>query len=145
MSKPNETLDVPSPGQMPPSSAFFLPPSSSDLLNRLQSFLPKLKLANEQLAAQEPPAEGSEEVVVLEEVSDSDSDNDSDSSSEDDSSEEEEEEESEDDAAPLDRLRDIAARPIITRRRLAGKPGVLVGGVGIVEVEDKVGEAKMEE
>ncbi|KAL8290119.1 hypothetical protein RQP46_003058 [Phenoliferia psychrophenolica] len=136
-----ETLDVPEPGSVPPSSAFFLPPPTSDLMDRLQAFLPKLKSANEELAKQERPAD-EEESVVLEEVSSSEDDSDdSDDSSDDDSSDEDagEGDESEDGGqAPLDRLRDIAARPKITRRRLAGQPG-LVGGAGIVEVEPVAG------
>ena len=82
---------------------------------------------------------------MLEEMSSSEEESDSGDESDDDSSEEEEEAEGE--GAPanedgaLDRLRDIAARPKITRRRLAGQPG-LAGGVGIVEVDE---ERKMEE
>lgn len=77
---------------------------------------------------------------MLEEVSDSDSDNDS-SSSDEESSDDDEDDSDEAEERGLDRLRDIAARPKITNKRLAGQPG-LVGGVGIVEVEET---PKMEE
>lgn len=141
---PNETLEVPAPGAGP-SHSFVLPPRS-DLMDRLQAFLPKIKSANEALAAQERPVD-EEEVVVLEEISSSEDDSEDDSdedSSDDDAQVDGSEEEDGDQEMPLDRLMDIAARPKITRRKLAGQPG-LVGGVGIVEVDAKDAEGSMEE
>lgn len=88
-SKPaKERLDVPT--LPPPSSRFVLPPPPSDLLNRLQAFLPQIRDANallEQQQAAQPEGTQIEEPVVMEELSDS-------SSSDDDDDDEEEEEES---------------------------------------------------
>ena len=85
-SKPaNERLDVPT--LPPPSSRFVLPPPPSDLLNRLQAFLPQIRDANallEQQQAAQPEGTQIEEPVVMEELSDS-------SSSDDDDDDEEEE------------------------------------------------------
>lgn len=78
--RPTERLDVPT---LPaPSSRFVLPPPPSDLLNRLQAFLPQIRDANAQLEMR-PDGEEVEEPVVMEELSeDSDSSDDDDSSSE---------------------------------------------------------------
>ncbi|GAA5839317.1 hypothetical protein JCM3766R1_004798 [Sporobolomyces carnicolor] len=133
---PNERLDVP---VLPPSgSRFVLPPPPSDLLNRLQAFLPQIKSANEQLEQQGVGQDGQdavEEAVVMEELS-SDSDDDSDSS--DSSSDDDDEDEDDDDAdqakedtndeeagevaveaqGTLDRLMDINSRPKVVKKNL---------------------------
>lgn len=86
----NERLDVPT--LPPPSSRFVLPPPPSDLLNRLQAFLPQIRDANailEQQQATQPEGAAVEEPVVMEELSDSSSDS---SESSDDSSDEDNEE-----------------------------------------------------
>ncbi|GAA6058826.1 hypothetical protein JCM10212_002770 [Sporobolomyces blumeae] len=118
--KTHERLEVPT---LPPtSSRFVLPPPPSDLLNRLQAFLPQIRDANAQL--EDTPREQGDEVeeaVVMEELS-SDSDDSSDVSSSDDedsSSEEEGQdgmEQDEPEATPqeqgsLAHLLDISARP----------------------------------
>ncbi|GAA5861272.1 hypothetical protein JCM3774_002249 [Rhodotorula dairenensis] len=75
----NQRLDVPT--LPPPSSRFVLPPPPSDLLNRLQAFLPQIRDANallEQQQAAQPEGTPIEEPVVMEELSDSSSDEDDD-------------------------------------------------------------------
>ncbi|GAA5916388.1 uncharacterized protein JCM6883_000627 [Sporobolomyces salmoneus] len=123
----NERLDVP---VLPPSSSrFVLPPPPSDLLNRLQAFLPQIKSANEQLEQEGTGVEGGEEAVVMEELS-SDSDDSSDSS--DSASEDDDEEDSDEDkeqeaeggeqemqeGGTLDRLLDINSRPKVIKKNL---------------------------
>ncbi|GAA5927425.1 uncharacterized protein JCM15063_005895 [Sporobolomyces koalae] len=105
-----EKLEVP---VLPPSSSrFVLPPPPSDLLNRLQAFLPQIKQANEQLSGE--TGEPSEEAVVMEEISsDSDSDSDSTDSDSDSSSEEDEDEQKEEEGpseppSTMDRLMSIS-------------------------------------
>ncbi|GAA5855323.1 hypothetical protein JCM5353_007412 [Sporobolomyces roseus] len=114
----NERLDVP---VLPPSSSrFVLPPPPSDLLNRLQAFLPQIKSANEQLQTQEDAGEV-EEAVVMEEVSSDSEDDSSDSDdSEEDSSdqEEKENEEREGEEGRMDRLMDIGQRPKVIKKKL---------------------------
>ncbi|KAM0746340.1 hypothetical protein T439DRAFT_329791 [Meredithblackwellia eburnea MCA 4105] len=148
--RPNEKLNGPSSSQLPPpSSAFILPPPRSDLLDRIQAFLPQIKQANEKLAEEGTKPAGEEEVVVLEEVSDSD-DSDEESSSEEegeegeDSSDDDSDEEEE--GAPieiqgqghqgaLEHLMDISSRKIVTPKRLQAQLGK--GSAGITELEDK--------
>ncbi|GAA5977634.1 hypothetical protein JCM5350_002301 [Sporobolomyces pararoseus] len=135
-----ERLDVP---VLPPSgSRFVLPPPPSDLLNRLQAFLPQIKSANEQLEQQGTRAEGEEEAVVMEELSSdsedetSSSDEDSDSSDDDEDSdknkEASQEAEAEQEQGNLDRLMDINSRPKVTKKNL-------------VVVEAETTEEKMDE
>ncbi|GAA5823466.1 hypothetical protein JCM11251_000642 [Rhodosporidiobolus azoricus] len=101
-SNTNERLEVPT--LPPPSSRFVLPPPPSDLLNRLQAFLPQIRDANAMLAERPPTGEGEEgqreEAVIMEEMSDS-SDDDSDSSDSSDSSSEDEEDGDEDEGVRL--------------------------------------------
>jgi len=142
-----ERLDVP---VLPPSgSRFVLPPPPSDLLNRLQAFLPQIKSANEQLEQQQQDTnvEAEEEAVVMEELS-SDSDEEETSSDEDSSDEsevgDEEKEEGEeaeettmqDETEPgtMDRLMDIKSRPKVVKKNL-----VVVESEGI-EKEDTMSE-----
>ncbi|BGP15158.1 hypothetical protein JCM10213_008702 [Rhodosporidiobolus nylandii] len=148
----NERLEVPT--LPPPSSRFVLPPPPSELLSRLQAFLPQIAQANALLERQQP-AEGEEreEAVVMEELSDSSDDDsdssddssDSDSNSDDEASEAEaadgeqqEEGDSVEEARGLAGLLDIAARP------KAGQPKqkVLVQEEGAAKKDD--GEVKME-
>jgi len=116
----NERLDVP---VLPPSSSrFVLPPPPSDLLNRLQAFLPQIKNANEQLEQGGEQGEV-EEAVVMEELSSDSSDEDSTDSSEESSSEEEEEEkeengQGEEEEGRMERLMDIGQRPKVTKKKL---------------------------
>ncbi|GAA5884350.1 hypothetical protein JCM16303_003647 [Sporobolomyces ruberrimus] len=123
----NERLDVPF---LPPSSSrFVLPPPPSDLLNRLQAFLPQIKSANEQLGEQ--GEEEVEEAVVMEELSsdsedssdeEEDSDDSSDEDEDDSHSEEGKEDEGEamqqDEPGTLDRLMDINNRPKVVKKNL---------------------------
>lgn len=130
---PNERLDVPT--LPPPSSRFVLPPPPSDLLNRLQAFLPQIRDANAMLAERGTGAgedgEEEEEAVVMEEISDdSDSDDSSDDSS--DSSDKEEEgaalgatgetEETQDagveEQRGLAQLLDISSKSVATKKKL---------------------------
>ncbi|GAA5994262.1 uncharacterized protein JCM10292_001964 [Rhodotorula paludigena] len=147
---PNERLDVPQ--LPPPSSRFVLPPPPSDLLNRLQAFLPRIRDANALLNEQER-AEGAEEAVVMEEMSDDSSDED-DSSSDDSSSSSDSEDGAsddgreagggaraldtagQDDAAaqavdrerdPLAHLMDISARPKVVKKKLLVQEEVVAG------------------
>lgn len=69
---PNQTLEAPTI----PASRFVLPPPSSDLLARLQAFLPQIKSANEALF-ERMEEDGAEESVTLEAFS-SDEDEDED-------------------------------------------------------------------
>lgn len=89
---PSEVLEVPI--LPPPNSRFILPPPKSDLLNRLQAFLPQIKSANELLESRPPLVEGEEveEEGVIVQIIDS-SDEEEDSSDEDDEEEDDEEEE----------------------------------------------------
>ena len=133
-----ETLEVPTV----PSSRFVLPPPPSDLLNRLQAFLPQMKAANEQLADQMEDGEAAEqdEGVVLqivdsdEESSSSDDDSDSDSSDEEVEGAEQGGSDRPDDneGETMARLLDISARP--TKKLPAAKDGASKGA-GIVEME----------
>ncbi|GAA5987140.1 hypothetical protein JCM10908_001046 [Rhodotorula pacifica] len=97
-SKPaNERLDVPT--LPPPSSRFVLPPPPSDLLNRLQAFLPQIRDANallEQQQAAQPEGVQVEEPVVMEELSDSSSDDDSDDDAEEDEDNDDDDEDEDD-------------------------------------------------
>lgn len=143
-SKPaNERLDVPT--LPPPSSRFVLPPPPSDLLNRLQAFLPQIRDANallEQQQAAQPEGTQVEEPVVMEELSDSSNDDDDDdeeeegdSDDEDDSSEEgsstgadgeiagnvagnELHQNAAADEGSLARLMDISSRPKVGKKKL---------------------------
>ncbi|TNY17858.1 hypothetical protein DMC30DRAFT_88751 [Rhodotorula diobovata] len=143
--QPTERLEVPT--LPPPSSRFVLPPPPSDLLNRLQAFLPQIRDANAQLdpsAADGAPL--GDEAVALEEITDSsddDSDNDDDDDSSSSSSDSDSDEEDNSDgpararqedaeaataSAPaatddegrgtLAHLMDISARPTVTRSKL---------------------------
>lgn len=90
--EPSQELLNPPTGSSSTSSRFILPPPPSDLMARLQAFLPQIKQANEMLTEnmQTDASEGAtgrkeeEEVVVLEEFSSDEDDesDDSDSSSE---------------------------------------------------------------
>ncbi|GAA5919447.1 hypothetical protein JCM1841_002399 [Sporobolomyces salmonicolor] len=90
-SPPNERLEV--PALPPPSSRFVLPPPPSDLLSRLQAFLPQIRDANARLEEENADLDGDhrEEAVVMEEFSSSSDSDDSssDESSDDDRSDEE--------------------------------------------------------
>ena len=114
----NERLDVP---VLPPSSSrFVLPPPPSDLLNRLQAFLPQIKTANEQLEQGGEQGEV-EEAVVMEELSSDSSDSSDESDSEEDSSDDEEEEKEngeEEEEGRMERLMDIGQRPKVTKKKL---------------------------
>ncbi|BGO98611.1 hypothetical protein RTBOTA2_003120 [Rhodotorula toruloides] len=122
-----------------PSSRFVLPPPPSDLLNRLQAFLPQIRDANAELEGrmrEDGLGEG-EEAVVMEELSESEEDSSSDeeegSSSEEESEEDEDEKladaeseavqggqevEQEEEAGSLARLMDISARPKVVKKNL---------------------------
>ncbi|GAA5963879.1 hypothetical protein JCM3765_004050 [Sporobolomyces pararoseus] len=137
---PRERLDVP---VLPPSgSRFVLPPPPSDLLNRLQAFLPQIKSANEQLEQQGSREEAEEEAVVMEELSSdsedetSSSDDDSDSCDDEEDSDKEKVESQEagveQEQGNLDRLMDINSRPKVVKRNL-------------VVVEAESNEEKMED
>lgn len=79
-----------------PHSRFVLPPPPSELLSRLEAFLPKLKQANEQLAEQQAAAElqgtvdATTEGVELEFISSSEEDSSNDSDTDEESSDEDE-------------------------------------------------------
>ncbi|GAA5897110.1 hypothetical protein JCM6882_001794 [Rhodosporidiobolus microsporus] len=139
---PNERLEIPT--LPPPSSRFVLPPPPSDLLNRLQAFLPQIRDANAMLEARGPRADGGagggeeeEEAVVMEEMSDSSDDSDdpsSDSSSDDDEDDSDDEVSDERAAATataagaqpeegveergLAHLMAIGARPVVAKKKL---------------------------
>ncbi|KAM0788918.1 hypothetical protein ACM66B_002997 [Microbotryomycetes sp. NB124-2] len=88
VSSPRVTLEVPTV----PASRFVLPPPSSDLLSRVQAFLPQMKAANDQLDStmqtdeQDDQDEGEDQEAVTLEILSSDS-SDDDSSGDSDSSE----------------------------------------------------------
>lgn len=121
-------------------------------MNRLQAFLPQIKSANEQLAAEDRMDDGQvEEPVVLEEISSSEDDDDSsdDSSSEEDSDDEEEEAAEQatratgtegqslpQEGETMAHLLDISARPKVVKKKLQALDGAKQsGGAGIVEME----------
>ncbi|GAA5970596.1 hypothetical protein JCM11641_007364 [Rhodosporidiobolus odoratus] len=144
----NERLEIPT--LPPPSSRFVLPPPPSDLLSRIQAFLPQIRDANAMLDTQDGDEEGREEAVVMEELSDS-SEDDSDSSrdSSDASSSDDDEDPNdrngtaeaaavvgeEDERGNLARLLDISARP------KAGVPAKKV----LVQEEEAAGAAEKQE
>lgn len=137
-----ERLDVPT--LPPPSSRFVLPPPPSDLLGRLQAFLPQIRDANaalEQQQAQRPEGVAVEEPVVMEELSDdstSDDSGDTESSSESDAEDDDGESSEEPatggeetaaavdddlllgrvDEGSLARLMDISSRPKVTKKKI---------------------------
>jgi hypothetical protein len=135
--RPTETLEVPTL----PDSRFVLPPPPSDLMNRLQAFLPQMKAANDALA-ERMEAEGQaeqEEGVELQIVNSSDESSSDDSDSSDSDDEEEEEEQAADEmevGETMAHLFDISARPKVVKKKLVeeqahGKKD----GAGIVEME----------
>ncbi|BGP23915.1 hypothetical protein JCM10295v2_002816 [Rhodotorula toruloides] len=136
--RPTERLEIPT---LPsPSSRFVLPPPPSDLLNRLQAFLPQIRDANAQLETRMAigEEEEEEEAVVMEELS-SDSEeeetSDEDGSSDEDSDDGEElgdvegtgrlqgvqggeNLEQEEEAGSFARLMDISACPKVVKKNL---------------------------
>lgn len=140
----------------PPSSRFILPPPRSDLLDRLQAFLPQIKSANEQLVDRIPidgetEGEEEEEGVVLQFVDSSDesssSSSDEDSEEEDDASSGEEADgiqgEAEGETGEEDRMKklleidSIGRRPKVSPKEFGGNSDALGAGkkAGIVEME----------
>lgn len=127
----NNVLEV--PVATPPR--FVLPPPPSELLSRLDAFLPRMKQANEELAQQQATAEGNittsegVELELLSSSSDSDSSEEEDSSdSDDDDSGEEDNTAGQDEAMhddseaaepdTMSHLLNIGARPKIIRKKL---------------------------
>ncbi|BGP31272.1 hypothetical protein JCM10296v2_003036 [Rhodotorula toruloides] len=135
-----------------PSSRFVLPPPPSDLLSRLQAFLPQIRDANAELEGREGLGEGEEEAVVMEELSESEEDSSSDeeeaSSIEEDSEGDEDEEladvqetggpeafqgaqeleQEEEEAGSLARLMDISAPPKVVKKNLVVEEKASSGG-----------------
>ncbi|KAK4055567.1 hypothetical protein OIV83_000113 [Microbotryomycetes sp. JL201] len=121
-----------------PASRFVLSPPSSDLLSRVQAFLPQMKAANDQLdshmlveEAQGDSDGGQEEAVTLEVISsdssddddDDDSSDDTDSSDSDDDDDDQEHAENEsmqddEDGQAMSHLLNIAQRPKVFRKDL---------------------------
>lgn len=129
--RPTETLDVPTL----PDSRFVLPPPPSDLMGRLQAFLPQMKAANDALA-ERMDGEGQEdqdEGVVLQIVNSSDESSSDDSDSSDDEEEEEEQaaEGQVKEGETMAHLLDISARPKVVKKKLVEE----TDGAGVVELE----------
>lgn len=137
MDRPTETLEVPTL----PDSRFVLPPPPSDLMNRLQAFLPQMKAANEALA-ERMEAEGQaeqEEGVELQIVNSSDESSSDDSDSSDDDEDEEEQAVKGGEAKEREtmaHLLDITAKPKAVKKKLVEEEHkVKKDGAGIVELE----------
>ncbi|GAA5860496.1 hypothetical protein JCM8547_000322 [Rhodosporidiobolus lusitaniae] len=146
---PHERLEIPT--LPPPSSRFVLPPPPSDVLNRLQAFLPQIREANAMLDARPPRAEGEqgdeeEEAVVMEEISDSsDSDSSDDSSSDSDSDDDEESEAREGGGTEgSESVLPEEQRGLAGLLDISGKPAGAGGAKKILVQDEKGEEEKME-
>ncbi|GAA5903758.1 hypothetical protein JCM5296_003916 [Sporobolomyces johnsonii] len=148
-SPPNERLEV--PALPPPSSRFVLPPPPSDLLNRLQAFLPQIRDANARLEEENATMhdDDREEAVVMEELSsDSDSDDSSsDDSSDEDSSDDENSSRAEGEAQDESMQEDVQAQGGTMAHLLdiSSKPKVVRNKVLVVEEPSAEEQAAVEE